>query len=157
MKVKYSTWDMYQEYVPLFISSSQNCSTSNHTCWENVGNVPCRVNENEIHTIMCDAVRFKNGRFSHWYQIRLRLLRNICDILCNTKKARSRESRRWSQLIEFWSSLRQLLPFSMAGCRPGNGEKLNRSQAEPGQAITSAVAYFPSISCATSCYYYYAT
>ena len=43
------------------------------------------------------------------------------------------------------------VPFSMAGCRPGNGEKLNRRQAEPDQAITSAVAYFPSVSCATSC------
>ena len=37
------------------------------------------------------------------------------------------------------------------GYRAGNREKLNSTQAEPGQAITSAVAYFPSISCATFC------
>ena len=37
------------------------------------------------------------------------------------------------------------------GCRFGNGEKLSSSQAEPGQAIESVVAYFPSISCETSC------
>ena len=35
-------------------------------------------------------------------------------------------------------------------CRTGNGEKLSCSQAERGQAIKSAVASFPSISCATS-------
>ena len=35
--------------------------------------------------------------------------------------------------------------------RTGNREKLNNTQGEPGQAITSAVAYFPSISCASSC------
>ena len=44
------------------------------------------------------------------------------------------------------------------GCRTGNGDKLSSSQAEPGQAIKSDLAYFPSISCATSCrvalYYY---
>ena len=28
-------------------------------------------------------------------------------------------------------------------CRPGNGDQLRSSQAEPGQAIKSAVAYFP--------------
>ena len=37
------------------------------------------------------------------------------------------------------------------GCRTGYGDKLSSTQAEPGQAIKSAVAYFPSISCATSC------
>ena len=37
------------------------------------------------------------------------------------------------------------------GCRTGNGDQLSSTQAEPGQAIKSAVAYFPSISCATSC------
>ena len=36
------------------------------------------------------------------------------------------------------------------GCRTGNGKKLSSSQAEPGQAIKSDVASFPSISCATS-------
>ena len=36
-------------------------------------------------------------------------------------------------------------------CRTGSGEKLSRSQAEPDQAITSAVAYFPSISCGALC------
>ena len=44
------------------------------------------------------------------------------------------------------------VPFAMAGCRPGNGDQLSSTQAEPGQAITSAVACFPSISCATSCH-----
>ena len=39
----------------------------------------------------------------------------------------------------------------LPGCRTGNGEKLSSTQAEPGQAIRSAVAYFPSISRATSC------
>ena len=42
------------------------------------------------------------------------------------------------------------LPGSAPGCRTGNGEKLSSTQAEPVQAIKSAVAYFPSISCATS-------
>ena len=42
------------------------------------------------------------------------------------------------------------LPGSAPGCRTGNGEKLSRTQAEPVQAIKSAVAYFPSISGATS-------
>ena len=37
------------------------------------------------------------------------------------------------------------------GCRTGNREKLSSSQSVPGQAIKSAVAQFPSISCATSC------
>ena len=37
------------------------------------------------------------------------------------------------------------------GCRTGNGDQLSSSQAEPGQAIKSAVAYFPAISCETSC------
>ena len=37
------------------------------------------------------------------------------------------------------------------GYPAGNREKLNSAQAEPGQAITSAVAYFPSISFVTSC------
>ena len=46
---------------------------------------------------------------------------------------------------------RLYVPFSIAGCRSGNGEKLSCSQAEPGQAINSAVAYFSSVSCATSC------
>ena len=36
------------------------------------------------------------------------------------------------------------------GCRTGNGEKVSSSQAEPGQAISLAVVYFSSISCATS-------
>ena len=36
------------------------------------------------------------------------------------------------------------------GCRTGKGEKLSSRQAEPGQAIKSAVAQFLSISCATS-------
>ena len=31
------------------------------------------------------------------------------------------------------------------GCRTGNGDQLSSSQAEPGHAIKSAVAYFPSI------------
>ena len=44
-----------------------------------------------------------------------------------------------------------IIPFSSAGCRAGNGDKLSSTQAEPGQSINSAVAYFPSISCATSC------
>ena len=35
------------------------------------------------------------------------------------------------------------LPFSSAGCRTGNGEKVSTTQAEPGQAINSDVAYFP--------------
>ena len=39
----------------------------------------------------------------------------------------------------------------LIGCRTGNGDQLSSNQAEPGQAINSAVAYFPSISCATSC------
>ena len=39
----------------------------------------------------------------------------------------------------------------LTGCRTGNGDQLNSTQAQPGQAIKSAVAYFPSISCATSC------
>ena len=43
-----------------------------------------------------------------------------------------------------------LIPFPSAGCRTGYGEKLSRTQAEPGHAINSAVVYFPSISCATS-------
>ena len=42
------------------------------------------------------------------------------------------------------------IPWSAPGCRTGNGKKQSISQAEPGQAIKSAVAYFPSISCATS-------
>ena len=37
------------------------------------------------------------------------------------------------------------------GYLTGNGDQLRSNQAEPGQAIKSAVAYFPSISCATSC------
>ena len=43
-------------------------------------------------------------------------------------------------------SLRQVntaplrLPGPCAGCRIGNGEKLSSSQADPGQAIKSAVA-----------------
>ena len=37
------------------------------------------------------------------------------------------------------------------GYRAGNREKLSSTQAEPGQAINSAVAYFPSVSFATSC------
>ena len=32
------------------------------------------------------------------------------------------------------------LQGNMTGCRTGNGEKLSSSQAEPGQAIKSAVA-----------------
>ena len=32
--------------------------------------------------------------------------------------------------------MRCTLPSPSAGCRPGNGEKLSISQAEPGQAIT---------------------
>ena len=43
------------------------------------------------------------------------------------------------------------VPFPSGGCRTGYGDKLSRTQAEPGQAINSAVAYFPSVSCATSC------
>ena len=39
----------------------------------------------------------------------------------------------------------------LIGCHTGNGDQLSSNQAEPGQAINSAVAYFPSISCATSC------
>ena len=35
---------------------------------------------------------------------------------------------------------RDLVPWSSPGCRTGNGEKLSSSQAEPGQAIKSAVA-----------------
>ena len=54
--------------------------------------------------------------------------------------------------IIFCASLRKRdgLQDDLTGCRTGNGEKLSSSQAEPGQAIKSAVAYFPSISCATS-------
>ena len=37
-----------------------------------------------------------------------------------------------------------------SGCHKGYGKKLSCTQAQPGQAITSAVSYFPSISCATS-------
>ena len=37
-----------------------------------------------------------------------------------------------------------------SGYHKGYGEKLRCSQAQPGQAITSAVAYFPSISCLVS-------
>ena len=44
-----------------------------------------------------------------------------------------------------------VLQGDRTGYRVGNREKLNSAQAEPGQAITSAVAYFLSISCATSC------
>ena len=40
---------------------------------------------------------------------------------------------------------------SCAACPTGNGEKLNCRQAESGQAINSAVAKFPSISCGASC------
>ena len=36
-------------------------------------------------------------------------------------------------------------------CHTGNGEKLSSTQVELGQAINSNVAYFPFISCATSC------
>ena len=36
--------------------------------------------------------------------------------------------------------------YSHSGCPTGNREKLRYSQAELGQAIKSAVAYFPSIS-----------
>ena len=43
------------------------------------------------------------------------------------------------------------VPCSCAECPTGNGDKLSSTQAEPGQAIKSAVAYFPSISFATSC------
>ena len=49
-----------------------------------------------------------------------------------------------------WRS-RGFVPFSSAGCRTENGEKLSSTQAEPDQAINSAVAYFPSISSATFC------
>ena len=42
------------------------------------------------------------------------------------------------------------VPGSAPGCRAGNGEKLSSTQAEPGQANKSAVAYFPSISGVTS-------
>ena len=37
-----------------------------------------------------------------------------------------------------------------SGYHTGKGEKLTCSQAETGQAIKSAVAYFPSISCVAS-------
>ena len=43
------------------------------------------------------------------------------------------------------------IPCWSAECRTGNGRKLSSSQAEPGKAINSDVALFPSISCATSC------
>ena len=45
----------------------------------------------------------------------------------------------------------QILLSDQTGCRTGNGEKLSSSQAEPPQAIKSAVVQLPSISCATSC------
>ena len=41
---------------------------------------------------------------------------------------------------------RKSLPGPIAGCLTVNGGKLNRSQAEPGQALSFAVVYFPSIS-----------
>ena len=44
----------------------------------------------------------------------------------------------------------RILQGSAPGCHSGNGEKLSSTQAESGQAIKSAVAYFPSISGATS-------
>ena len=53
----------------------------------------------------------------------------------------------WSCIINDTKPLRGHL----TGCRAGNGDQLSSNQAEPGQAIKSAVAYFPSISCATSC------
>ena len=43
------------------------------------------------------------------------------------------------------------VPGQSTGCGTGKGEKRSSSQAEPGQAIKSAVASFLSISCATSC------
>ena len=43
------------------------------------------------------------------------------------------------------------LPGSAPGCRTGNRAKLSSTQAEPVQAIKSGLAYFPSISCTTSC------
>ena len=50
----------------------------------------------------------------------------------------------------FLISTKKGVPGSAPGCRPGNREKLSSTQAEPVQAIQSAVAYFPSISCTTS-------
>ena len=47
-------------------------------------------------------------------------------------------------------SLGSCILSGCSGYHKGYGEKLRCSQALPGQAITSAVSYFPSISCATS-------
>ena len=49
------------------------------------------------------------------------------------------------------------LPFKvciqghLTGCHAENGDQVSNNQVEPGQAIKSAVAYFPSISCMKSC------
>ena len=58
----------------------------------------------------------------------------------------------WNEFLHmFFGESIPNVPFSSARCRTGNGKKLSSTQAEPGQAINSAVTYFPSISCATSC------
>ena len=63
------------------------------------------------------------------------------------------EEIRSAQPKTLWVSLlhRQLQVYNTGPRHTGNGDQLSSTQAEPGQAIKSAVAYFPSISCVTSC------
>ena len=81
----------------------------------------------------------------------------VCPILPGLKgiwqKRLGSWARRWNTQIKVNLTQVQMghpVPGSAPGCRTGNREKLSSTQAEPGLAIKSGVAYFPSISCTTS-------